>query len=227
MERTLILAALCAALLAGCGADGPLISEKPRVDETSGTQDGADSGMDKTDSGSADANAPDADTPDSGNEDAASKPDTGEVDAGTMVPNEFTHPQFGTLVTAPSGARVRPWSIPVWSRDAITSVKFVIPASAGTGDTEYTLLVYEKQPAERFETWMARAEVGDAYLSDQTIQTASGQTGYVYTTNDLGEAPDVHITVNGTRFIYYFHAEVSEKRVPQEFVRFVEESRVQ
>lgn len=134
----------------------------------------------------------------------------------------FKTEALGTLVTAPEGTTVGTWQRPEWVKTAVAESGFVRPSGK-----VYTVLVYRKTPEETAEDWMARSELGDAYVSPKTVRTSNGVTGYTYTSNDLGAVPVVHITVVSREFVYYFHSDESEKEVPEDFLQFVREIEVQ
>lgn len=134
----------------------------------------------------------------------------------------FKTEALGTLVTAPEGTNVGTWQRPEWVKTAVAESGFVRPSGK-----IYTVLVYRKTPEETAEDWMARSELGDAYVSPKTVRTSNGVTGYTYTSNDLGAVPVVHITVVSREFVYYFHSDESEKEVPEDFLQFVREIEVQ
>lgn len=133
----------------------------------------------------------------------------------------FKTEALGTLVTASEGTNVGTWQRPEWVKTAIAESGFVRP-----NGKIYTVLVYRKTPEETAEDWMARSELGDAYVSPKTVLTKNGVTGYTYTSNDLGAVPVVHITVVSREFVYYFHSDESEKEVPEDFLQFVREIEV-
>lgn len=134
----------------------------------------------------------------------------------------FKTEELGTLITAPEGTTIAVWQKPEWVKAAIAESGFVRP-----NGKIYTVLVYRKSSEETIEDWMSRGELGDAYVSPQTVLTKNGATGYVYTSNDHGAIPVVHITVASREFVYYFHSDESEKEVPEDFLTFMREIEVQ
>jgi len=232
MKRTLIIiGALCLLLLTACGQDlkyGNNRNEKSgtqtqsQADAAENNKVGSEDASVKPDAGEEkDAQVAQKDK-DSGVLDGGAR-DSGVVDSGTqnVLPNVFAYGSYGAMVTAGTGTRVEQWDRPDWSKDAVTSAKFIRPDGK-----EYTMLVYEKRTGERFTAWNARAEVGDSAEAQQSLRTINGSNGYIYSINDHGGVADVHITVDGGRFVYYFHADESEAIVPPDFVQFVRELRV-
>lgn len=153
--------------------------------------------------------------------DAAEPRDSGQAtanipDAGTNGERAvFELAPFGTLVEAAPDTAVWTTERPTWSSQALTAAIFE------RNGKNYTLLVYEKDPWESFSQWRASAEVGDAFLSEQTVETADGHTGYVYETNDFGASPVSHITIPTAEFVYYFETDTNGFGVPEDFTNFI------
>lgn len=109
----------------------------------------------------------------------------------------FETSELGVLLRAPAGTSVKPDGKMKGAENALASA--ILQHNAFT----YTVLVYEKREGEVLQEWMKRSEVGDAYLSPETLRTANGRIAFIYETNDLGLLPAVHATVATDLFVYY------------------------
>lgn len=141
-------------------------------------------------------------------------------------PHVFEAPDFGRFVTVSDNTVVKPANMPFGAKQAIATAAF----ERENGKT-YQVLVYERKENEYFPDWMKRSEVGDAFLSDQRVDTRNGKPGFAYATNDYGAVPDVHITVFSDRYVYYFKSDEDEQerpwKVPEDFLNFVRETEVE
>lgn len=142
--------------------------------------------------------------------------------AGAEISHEFATDELGTLVKTDDQTTATAAEKPAWSRQSVAAASF-----ERFGGKRYEVLVYERTEGETFSRWMAKSESGDAYLSAQTVRTKNGKTGYVYSTNDYGATPDVHIVVPTDRFVYRFSSEETRKEVPEDFLRFIRELEVE
>lgn len=144
----------------------------------------------------------------------------------TTDPQVFEAPDLGKFVTVDEKTVVKPAKMPFWTKRAIATAAF----ERENGKT-YQVLVYERQEGEYFPDWMKRSEVGDAFLSDQRVDTRNGKPGFAYATNDYGAVPAVHITVFSDRYVYYFKTEEEQQerpwRIPEDFLNFVRETEVE
>ena len=134
----------------------------------------------------------------------------------------FSTPELGTLVTTSEDTTASEMTPPAWAEQTEAAASFRRPDG-----NRYTLMVYTKGESESFEDWMQSSEIGDAYISSRRVTTANGNVGFVYTTNDYGAVPDVHIIIPTTRFVYYFHANTETFNVPEDFISFIEETEVE
>lgn len=149
-------------------------------------------------------------------QDAASPSDlrsgTSGVDAGSsgtppaesaslsvFGPNVFRTEELGILVTAPEGTVAQSSERPRWAPNAIAWARFSRPRGK-----IYSVVVYRRASGQSFTEWLHSSEVGDAYLSPNTVETADGRTAYLYETGDEGGFPDVHAPVGTDNFSYSF-----------------------
>lgn len=169
--------------------------------------------------------SPDKDNAAPAKEDAGSNGSNTDADTDTgtdtfslftpgPVVSVFRTSDLGGLVRAPDSTRVETWEKPSWSHESIASAKFVRPSGQ-----QYNLLVYNSNPSLAFSSWMARSEVGNSFLSPQTVRTADGETAYVYKSNDLGAVPDIHVTIPTAEFVYNFMLDSGLPENPEEAVR--------
>lgn len=150
----------------------------------------------------------------------------------------FETSELGVLLRAPDGTSVKPDGKMKGAENALASA--ILQHDTST----YTVLVYEKREGEVLQEWMKRSEVGDAYLSPETLRTANGRTAFIYETNDLGLLPAVHATVATDRFVYYlrwddglpddpvlatqiYRENPEAYEVPEEFRQFIREIELQ
>lgn len=141
-------------------------------------------------------------------------------------PHVFEAPGLGRLVTVGENTVVKPAKMPFWADQALATAAF----ERKNGNI-YQVLVHERREGEYFPDWMKRSEAGDAYLSEQRVDTRNGKPGFAYETNDHGAIADIHITVFSDRYVYYFHAEAESEerpwRVPEDFINFIHETEVE
>lgn len=157
-----------------------------------------------------------------------------EADAGTEPepepqpepppsdPHAFATEALGVLVRVASNTVVQPAEMPFWADDALATSAF-----ERENGKIYTVLVYEKRPDELFEDWLVRSKVGGTRVSWRTVYARYGAVGYVYTADDYGAVPNVHIVVPSDRFVYYFRSEEETFHVPDDFVNFIRGVEVQ
>lgn len=111
---------------------------------------------------------------------------------------------------------------PSWSNDAVLATEIVL-----ANGQRFEMLVYRMNPRERFVEFLARAEIGDAFLSPQLIMSEDGKTGYVYETNDHGKDAAPHITVSSPPLVYYFSPHDARETTTDELVRLVNNTELQ
>jgi hypothetical protein len=146
-------------------------------------------------------------------------------------PHVFEAPGLGRLVTVNENTVVKPAKMPFWADYPGLNRPIATAAFERSNGKTYRVFVYEKEEDEYFLDWMKRSDTGDAFLSEQRVDTRNGKPGFAYETNDHGAIADIHITVFSDRYVYYFHAEAENEeppwRVPEDFINFIHETEVE
>lgn len=126
-----------------------------------------------------------------------------------------------SLVTPPAATKTEKYEAPGWAAGALAASTY--QSAAGE---RYTLLVYPKQEGESFLDWIRGLEIADSAVSETSVETKNGAKGFAYSTNDYGAEPDLHITVVGGEYVYYFASEKQAEKMTADFLKFVEETSV-
>lgn len=186
-----------------------------------------------TDESPKDAGSP-AIEEDAREEDAESNiPDAGQSDAGTAQadagnsalpadPHVFATQELGALVRVGENTEVIPAEKPFWADDALATAAF-----ERENGMQYSVLVYERRPDELFADWLMRSKVGGTTVSRRWLRIKDNRRAYVYSTDDYGAVPNVHIIIPAVRFVYYFRYETETFEVPDDFIHFIREIEVQ
>lgn len=150
----------------------------------------------------------------------------------TANPYVFEAPGLGRLVTVGTNTVVRPAKMPYWVEEEWVKNPPIATAAFERQDGKmYKVFVLERREGEPLMEWSKRSSMGDAFLPEQTVNTRNGKTGYAYTTNDLGLVADIHIMVLSDRYVYRFNADTESeerpRRIPADFLNFIQEVEVQ
>lgn len=155
--------------------------------------------------------APAAENPAGTNQPAAGdSADTAEPAEGASQNNApiFETPELGVLVKAARNTVVRPLPTDDDPSNPIAMASF---SMAGF---EFVLRVYPKAERETLLQWGHRAYAGDSFLSGRTEGTRDNRDAHVYSTNDLGLLPDIHVMIAARRYVYRF--DWDDPRVPHD-----------
>ena len=120
------------------------------------------------------------------------------TDAGTSMSAQLSTPEDGTLVAAPDQTTISSIDKPTGAQDAVVAATVATSEDADT----FTLLVFNKEPAETLTTWSEHHSTGDSFVPTEQVQTHNGKTAYIYTSNDFGLVPDIHVVIVSDSYVY-------------------------
>ncbi|PJC36800.1 hypothetical protein CO046_03870 [Candidatus Peregrinibacteria bacterium CG_4_9_14_0_2_um_filter_53_11] len=151
---------------------------------------------------------------------SVSLPDRTNEEASASEPVAMHVPSELNVIVGPSDTRLEYIDKPAWAPHTLANGRFVRP-----NGNRYDALIFQRNGRESLPEWFERVSFGNAWISEETVQTDNGKTAFLYKTDDNGALPDIHAFIVGDEYIYRLNWEVPNlPHQPEEALIYIREN---